>query len=210
VVFGSAGTLGRLGRLLLILAAAAACTGPTPATPATSPPPTAAAAAPAPTSAPNPTAVACSPGWGSEAKTVPELGRAPVVAVRTGTGPCADRVEFELAGPAAGYSVSYVDQVVQDGSGAVVPVPGGARLQVQLHHPAYDEAGRATLPGRAGDPVPSGSGYPSLQQVVFAGSFEGYATFGVGVRARLPFRMSIVDGLEPRSRIVLEVGHTWP
>ena len=146
---------------------------------------------------------------GSEQKTVPDLGRAPLVAVRTGADSCADRVEFELDGPAAGYSVSYVDEVVQDGSGAPLTVPGGARLQAQLHHPAYDDAGQATYSGRVGEPLASVSGYRSLQSVVFAGSFEGYSTIGVGVRARLPFRMSVVDGPEARSRLVLELAHTW-
>jgi hypothetical protein len=131
------------------------------------------------------------------------------VAVRTGGDPCADHVEFDVDGPAAGYSVSYVEEVVQDGSGAVLAVPGGARLQVQLNHPAYNESGQAMLPGRVGEPLPSVSGYRTLKSIVIAGSFEGYSSFGVGVRARLPFRVSIVDGARPRSRIVLEVAHAW-
>ncbi len=137
------------------------------------------------------------------------MGTAPVVAVRATTDGCADRVEFELDGPAAGYSVRYVDAVVQDGSGAELVVPGGARLQVQLHHPAYDERPRATLPGRAGDQLAEVRGFPTLQSVVFGGSFEGYSTIGVGVRARLPFRMSTIPGPGDRSRIVLEVAHRW-
>ena len=203
----------RFGLLLTGLAVVAACSAPaaptspsTPPAPTTAPPAAATSALPSPTPVP---AAPCSSGWGSEVKTVPGLGPAPVVAVRTGTDPCADRVEFELDGPAAGYSVAYVDQVVQDGSGAVLPVTGNARLQVQLNHPGYNDAGQATFTGRVGEPLPSVSGYPSLQAVVFAGSFEGYSTFGVGVRARLPFRVSIAEGPQARSRIVLEIAHTW-
>jgi hypothetical protein len=44
---------------------------------------------------------------------------------------------------------------------------------------------------------------------VFGGSFEGYATIGVGVRARLPFRVTTSAGSGHRSRIVLEVAHGW-
>ncbi|GAA1267815.1 hypothetical protein GCM10009609_33660 [Pseudonocardia aurantiaca] len=83
------------------------------------------------------------------------LGRAPVTAVGTGSDRCWDRVVFTLPGPAAGYSVAYVDTVEQDGSGDVLPVPGGAKLRVQLHHPAYDDNCVATLtpPVRPGRPL---------------------------------------------------------
>ena len=208
----SSGTRQWFGLLLAGLATAAACSSPaTSPSPSTPPTPTS-RATPSPPTTPSPSAAPpapCAGGWGSEQKTVPDLGRAPLVAVRTGSDSCADRVEFELDGPAAGYAVSYVDEVVQDGSGAPLTVPGGARLQVQLNHPAYSDAGQATYSGRVGEPLASVSGYRSLQSVVFAGSFEGYSTFGVGVRARLPFRMSVVDGPEARSRLVLELAHTW-
>lgn len=151
----------------------------------------------------------CGLSWGSTAKSVPALGTASVLSSRTGRQPCWDRVVFELDGPAAGYSVSYVDAVVQDGSGEVLPVPGGARLQVQLHHPAYDAAGNATYPYRAGQQVANVAGYPTLRSVVFGGSFEGDSTFGVGVRARLPFRVITVDGPGGHSRIVIDVAHRW-
>jgi hypothetical protein len=204
--------LRRAGPLLAVVVAAA-CSVPAPGsgptTPTVRPTPSVASAPPVPEATTAPAPARCRTGWGSLATAAPGLGRAPVVAVRTSADPCADRVEFELDGAAAGYSVSYVDEVVQDGSGDAVPVPGAARLQVQLHHPAYDDAGQATLPGRAGEPLPSVSGYSALRSVVFAGSFEGYSTFGVGVRARLPFRISVVDGPDARSRIVLEVAHSW-
>lgn len=220
VVSRMSGPLRVTGLLLAGLVTAVACSTPGPSTPAgtapsdSAPPPgatvTEAAPTPAlPTPAPTPEPP-CTADWGSTEKTVPDLGPAPVVALRTSGDACADRIEFDVDGAAAGYTVGYVDEVVQDGSGAPVTVSGGARLRVQLHHPAYDSAGRATLPGRVGEPLPSVSGYRSLQSVVFAGSFEGYSTFGVGVRARLPFRVSVVDGAQPRSRIVLEVAHTWP
>ncbi len=219
----SPGGSSRLGAWLAGLLVLAACAGPTAVPPAASAPRplpvfTSAAGVPPARSTPTPTptpvptaapAAACRAGWGSTAKAVPELGPAPLVAVRTGADRCVDRIEFEVDGPAAGYSVSYVDEVVQDGSGTVLAVPGGARLQVRLNHPAYDDAGRATLPGRAGEPLPSVSGYRSLRSVVFAGSFEGYTVYGVGVRARLPFRTSVADGSAARSRIVVELAHSW-
>lgn len=148
--------------------------------------------------------VPCDTRWGSLAESDERMGSAPVVTARAGRAYCWDRLVFEVDGPVAGYSVQYVAQVIQDGSGAVLPVPGGARLQVQLHHPAYDENGNPTL-----GPVPSVRGFATLRSVVSGGSFEGYTTFGVGTRARLPFRVFTLPGPGDRSRIVLDVAHRW-
>jgi hypothetical protein len=156
-------------------------------------------------------ATACDTPWGSGVERVDTMGRAPLTGVRTGRHDCFDRVVYTLAGPAAGYFVEYVDQVTQDGSGAVVPVPGDARLLVRLHHPAYDDAGAPTLvpPATAGQPVADVTGYDTLRSVVFAGSFEGDTVLGVGVRARLPFRVLVLDGPDDGARLVLDVAHRW-
>jgi hypothetical protein len=164
------------------------------------------AAATAPTPVPV-AATSCATPWGSTSHWVMPLGRAPLTAVRTGRHGCFDRVVFDLAGSTAGYRVEYVDQVFQDGSGAVLPVPGGARLLVNINHPAYDDAGNPTIvpePG-AGQQVGDVSGFRTLRSVVYGSSFEGATTFGIGVRARLPFRVLTVDG----SRIVVDVAHRW-
>lgn len=153
--------------------------------------------------------VPCEVRWGSGAESVARLAQSPLVGLRTGRHHCWDRIVFELDGPAAGYSVRYVSAVVQDGSGAVLPVPGGARLQVTLHHPAYDERGAATFPGRAGRSAADVRYFGTLRSVVYGGSFEGYTTFGVGTRARLPFRVFTLPGPGTGSRIVLDVAHRW-
>jgi hypothetical protein len=164
------------------------------------------AAATSPTPVPV-AATSCATPWGSTPESVTPLGAAPLTAVRTGRHDCFDRVVFDLAGPPAGYRVEYVDQVFQDGSGAVLPVPGGARLLVNVHHPAYDDAGNPTIvpPPTAGRQVADVRGYRTLRSVVYGSSFEGATTFGVGVRARLPFRAFVVGG----SRVVLDVAHRW-
>ncbi len=152
-------------------------------------------------------ATSCATPWGSTPEWVTSLGAAPLTRVRTGRHDCFDRVVFDLAGPAAGYRVEYVGQVMQDGSGAVLPVPGGARLLVNVNHPAYDGAGNPTIvpAPRAGRQVADVGGYRTLRSVVYGGSFEGATTFGVGVRARLPFRVFTVGG----SRVVVDVAHRW-
>jgi hypothetical protein len=168
------------------------------------------AAAAAPTPVPTTTAT-CATRWGSTGEWVMPLGAAPLTAVRTGRHDCFDRVVFDLAGPAAGYRVEYVDQVFQDGSGAVLPVPGGARLLVNVNHPAYDEAGNSTIlpTPTAGRQITDVRGYRTLRSVVYGSSFEGATTFGVGVRARLPFRVLTLDGPGSGSRVVVDVAHRW-
>lgn len=151
----------------------------------------------------------CGISWGSVAKSAPAMGQAPLLSTRTGQHPCWDRVVFEVNGPAAGYSVEYVDTVYQEGSGAALYVPGGARLRVSLHHPAYNAAGQSTYPYRSGASVANVTGYSTLSSVVFGGSYEGYSTFGIGTRARLPFRVFALAGPGGHSRLVVDVAHRW-
>lgn len=153
--------------------------------------------------------VPCEITWGSLAKSAPALNSAPLVAVRTGREFCYDRVVFDLAGPAGGYSVRYVNTVTQDGSGAAVSVPGGARLQVVLNHPAHDASGNPTIQARSGGSLADVRNFETLRSVVFAGSFEGHTTVGVGTRARLPFRIFTLAGPGENLRIVVDVAHRW-
>jgi hypothetical protein len=143
-------------------------------------------------------AATCPTGWGSLPKTAAAMGTAHVTGVRTGIDTCWDRVVFDVNGPAAGYSVEYVDTVRAEGSGAALYVPGGAKLQVVLHHPA------GALPYGVNQKAANVDGYPVLRSVTYGGSFEGYTTYGVGTRARLPFRVFTLD-----HRIVLDVARSW-
>ncbi|GAB3840941.1 hypothetical protein GCM10029963_10770 [Micromonospora andamanensis] len=65
------------------------------------------------------------------------------------------------------------------------------------------------MPYRTGEHVANVLRYQTLRDVVFGGSFEGYSTFAVGVRARLPFRVFVLAGPGDHSRIVLDVAHQW-
>lgn len=148
-------------------------------------------------------ATACSTPWGSAPRVAPAMGTGEVDAVRVGRHVCWDRVVIDVDGPVGGYRAEYVEQVTADGSGAVVPTPGGARLQFVVHHPAY------SLGVGVGQPVASVAGFSTLRSVVHAGSFEGMTTFGVGTRARLPFRVFTLPGPGGHARIVLDVAHRW-
>ncbi|MEV8191522.1 hypothetical protein RBB84_15470 [Rhodococcus sp. D-6] len=153
-----------------------------------------------------PTASAATPycgiHWGSLDKVNPTMVASPFTAVRAGRHECFDRIVVDLAGPAAGYRVGYVPAVHEDGSGFEVPLRGGAYLQVVVLAPAYH------VPANRREVVDV-SGYRTLRQVAWANSFEGQTTLGVGVRARLPFRVFTLDGPGSGSRVVLDVAHQW-
>ena len=144
----------------------------------------------------------CGIYWGSLEKSTPALSQAPVTGVRTGQHTCYDRFVVDVAGDVGGYTARYVTQVTQDGSGFPIPTRGGAALQITVNDPT------TSVPGNPLE-LRNVSGYRTFRQVVFAGSFEGYTTFGLGVRARLPFRVFTLDGPGSASRLVVDVAHRW-
>lgn len=155
------------------------------------------------------TTSACSVIWGSLTKSRPGLSTAPLTNIRSGRHACYDRLVLDLAGKARGYRVSYVDAVRSQGSGHVLPLRGGARLQVDLFAPAYDSAGRATYSFANSRELVNVTGYDTFRQVAWGGSHEGYTTVGLGVRARLPMRVFVLDGPGAGSRVVIDVAHRW-
>ncbi|MET8233914.1 hypothetical protein ABZS77_24900 [Micromonospora sp. NPDC005298] len=152
----------------------------------------------------------CGIAWGSAEKSAGTLSDAPLVDVRTGRHDCYDRVVFEFAGPVDGYTVGYGETWTEGEGLALSPyTAGGALLRVSLRAPAYDDAHQGTVPYAVGEHAANLLRYPTLRDVVFGGSFEGYSTFAVGVRARLPFRTFVLAGPGAHSRVVLDVAHQW-
>jgi len=162
--------------------------------------------APGPASA---TTSYCGLVCGSLVKTDPAMSTASVTNVRTGQHYCFDRMVVDLNGPVAGYTVQYVPTVVQDGSGLAIPLRGSAFLQVTVNAPSYDSNGNVTYSPAAKAELSDVSGYQTFRQVAYAGSFEGYTSIGLGVRARLPFRVFTLDGPGTGSRMVVDVAHFW-
>jgi hypothetical protein len=151
----------------------------------------------------------CGMTWGSLPKVNDTMSPAALGDVRTGRHDCYDRVVFDFNAPASGYHVAYADHVYSQGKGDVLNVAGGAQLSVVLLANAYDfQTGAPTFPHGSG-PVANVTGYRTLRDVVYGGTFEGYTTFGVGVRARLPFRVFALTGPGSHSRIVLDIAHRW-
>jgi hypothetical protein len=168
---------------------------------------TAPAAAPA-TSA----TTACSTTWGSLAKargTHHSLGT--LSDVRSGRHTCFDRLVVDVDQPrrSLSYDVRYVPTFSEDGSGKVIPLRGGAKLQVVVRTPAYDEDFDPTYSPADRTELVDTSGYRTFRQVAWGGSWEGQSTLGIGTRARLPFKVTELAGPGDRSRLVIDVAHTW-
>lgn len=151
----------------------------------------------------------CGLRWGSLPESAASTGAAPLVNVRAGRHACFDRLVLDVAGDADGYLVRYVSTVRMDGSGQAVPLRGGADLEVVAVAPAYDAGGRPTYTPRDRRELVRVDGSRTFRQVAWAGSFEGRTTIGLGVQARLPFRVFTLDGPGAGSRLVIDVAHRW-
>jgi hypothetical protein len=155
----------------------------------------------------------CGIYWGSTDKAgtgLPLPGAGPLMNVRAGQHDCYDRLVIDSTGPGAAYRVRYVTGVPDQAQGEIVALRGGAYLEVVVRTSPYDLAtGAATYtPTDPAELVPV-NGWRTLRQVAWGGSFEGYTTIGVGVRARLPFRVFTLPGSGVGSRLVIDIAHQW-
>jgi hypothetical protein len=147
----------------------------------------------------------CPRGWGSRPKVHLTGSTGEMHDVRTGRHGCYDRLVIDVDGDLSGYSVRYVDAVAMDGSGAPVPLRGGARLLIVATAPTMSTDGIFLPNGE----LANVRQYRTFRQVAWAGSFEGQTSIGLGVRARLPFRVRLLDGPGHRSRLIVDVAHHW-
>lgn len=162
--------------------------------------------------APAATAATCAVTWGSLPKSFAPMTARQIRGVRAGQHACYDRLVIDLNGwssGATGYDVRYVDNVYQDGSGHLVPLRGGAKLQIVVKAPAYDTSGELIMEPNSLTELSDVTGFSTFRQVAFAGSFEGQTTIGLGVRARLPMRVFRLEGPELGQRLVIDVAHSW-
>jgi hypothetical protein len=152
----------------------------------------------------------CGITWGSVTNAVGETSQPGVAltGVRTGRHGCYDRLVVDLnqLRGFGGYMVEY--STLENGAG-IIPLRGAADLRIVVHAPARDEWGNATYqPSHPLNAVPV-SGYRTFRQVAWTGSFEGNSVLGLGVRARLPFRVFTLDGPGSGGRLVIDVAHHW-
>jgi hypothetical protein len=193
---------------------------PAPATPPSTTTPSAPTASPvpttplAPTPAPSSSATGapyCGITWGSQPKSNPGTSpSATLAAVRSGRHDCYDRLVLDINGRVAGYDVRYVSAVLAEGSGHAVPVRGGAAIAVVVKATSYDNAtGRTVYTPSNPAELTDVTGFRTLRQVAWGGSFEGQSTIALGVRAQLPFRAFILTGPGTGSMLVVDVAHLW-
>ena len=90
-----------------------------------------------------------------------------------------------------------------------IPLRGAAFLEVVIRSSTHYRTGApGYLPADKSELV-NVNGWNTFRQVAFGGSFEGYTTIGLGVRARLPFRVFTLSGPGAGSRLVIDVAHQW-
>ena len=148
----------------------------------------------------------CGITWGSLSKSAGTTSTpsTSLTGVRAGRHDCYDRLVLDLgevAGP-VGYRVGYTTLT---GVATGTPIPlAGTDLTITLR--AHGES--LSFPDR--DHLVDVSGYRTFRQVASGGSFEGVTVLGVGVRARLPFRVFVLDGPGAhQQRLVIDVAHRW-
>jgi hypothetical protein len=189
--------------LVIVAAALAGCGSSHPAGPSGA----AGSSAPASSSATPQTAATLSPagqqdgGQAGASRACQQPGTY-LTAVRTGKHAGLDRVVFQFSGGLPAVTAERVKAVYADPKGTKIALPGRSNLHVVFRgasgtcpQPAHRTwTGPATLNPR----------YPQLLAVTTAGDFEGYLSFGLGLAAQGPYRVSTLTGPD---RVVIDVSH---
>ena len=159
----------------------------------------------------------CGIRWGSLPKQDSHYTSAHITNLRAGRHACFDRLVIDLGrrepglpGPDGnGYQVRYGSQFTSDPSDRPIPLAGAADLSIVVHARAIDDDGRPTYRPANATRAVNVAGFSTFRQVVFDGTFEGQTQIGLGVRARLPFRVFSLAGPSGGSRLVIDVAHRW-
>ncbi|WP_051791164.1 AMIN-like domain-containing (lipo)protein [Amycolatopsis jejuensis] len=186
---------------------------PTSSVPVTSAAPTATPVPSTSDSKPATSRPGCVQDWGTGTKESAGSTRNALYLVKASRHECYDEVVFTINGAdEVGYVVRYVPLVTADPSDAPLPVAGNAVLQVVIRAPAQGTDDSGHQPGRVlaktGDYFAQPAGWDSVRAVRFAGSFEGQCTIAIGVRTKLPFRVtSQVRQADQIRLVVVDIAH---
>ncbi|MER5811120.1 hypothetical protein ABT143_23500 [Streptomyces sp. NPDC002033] len=124
-----------------------------------------------------------------------------VVNARWGGHCTYDRIVIDLQGAAPPVTVTPVSQLVYDGSGKPVPLPGTYFLEIRLHPAAgHDDAGQNVYQG----PKLQKIQLSKLKGLALTGDYEGYVTFGAAFDTQPVFTTSVLHSPE---RYVVDVAH---
>jgi len=154
-------------------------------------------------------ATACRTAWGSLPEASNRVSTATLATVRAGRHACFDRVVFDVTGTPTSYSAHYVSNVFRAGAGHLVPIRGGAKLEIMLGVREFDDDGHWAFQPANDSELANVAGFRTVRQIAYAGSNEGAAWVGIGLRARLPFRVFTLDGPGSGSRVVVDIAHRW-
>ncbi|MFJ6720039.1 hypothetical protein [Streptomyces sp. NPDC091259] len=112
-----------------------------------------------------------------------------------------DRLVVDLQGAAPPVTVTPVSQLVYDGSGKPVPLPGKYFLEIRLHPAAaHDDAGHNVYVG----PKLQQIALSKLKGIALTGDFEGYVTFGAAFDTPPTYNTGVLHSPE---RFVLDFPH---
>ncbi|GAA2311324.1 hypothetical protein GCM10010149_72340 [Nonomuraea roseoviolacea subsp. roseoviolacea] len=130
-----------------------------------------------------------------------DLGEPAIVTgVRAGRHDGFDRVVVDLKGGMPGYTVRWVDELEQDGSGKPLDLRGSPCLYVLLTPAqAHTEDGTPTWTG-----TPLAQPLGNVTRILKAGDFEGRVSAGIVAASRTPFRVR--EYTRP-DRLVIDVAH---
>jgi hypothetical protein len=131
----------------------------------------------------------------------PQIGM--LLNTRYSCGATADRVVLDISGPMPGYSVTHVSRLYYDGSGAPVPLAGGAFVSAQLstavaHVPDGNNAGLNVYSG----PRLTSVGCTRLKGLAFTGDYEAQVGVGIATDRR---RSLTVFTLTSPNRLVIDI-----
>lgn len=161
----------------------------------------------------------CGIYWGSLAKQGMLSGDGPdyLSNVRAGQHDCYDRLVLDLetsglSQPSANWWVQYVSQVPAGESDKPLPMRGGAFITIRFTGSAHTPDWVFTYNPVNPLELVNVTGYRTFRQVALAEDFEGQIVIGLGVRARLPFRVSTLPSGTSwpyGARLVIDVAHQW-
>ncbi|MEZ5310385.1 MAG: hypothetical protein R2735_07300 [Microthrixaceae bacterium] len=120
--------------------------------------------------------------------------------VREGHHDGFDRITFEFQGAVPGFRAEYLDQLFEDGSGDPVTI-SGTPLQIVFAPASGVDLGVEDYTEIYTGPKRIQPEAESVREIVLTGDFEGQMTWGIGVRDKLPFRITT---LQNPSRVVVD------
>jgi hypothetical protein len=181
--------------ILSIVLSACGADEPSPTSPSSNGSSSPTATAPIPSTTPPQAAGTVSP-WSSEPMEVNRSVAVPPVpellAIRSAAHPNEgfDRITFDFRDTLPGYEVRYVSEVIADGSGQPVNVPGRQHLEIVFRPAqAHNDAGTAAV-----TPDSMSLDYPMMRAYAITGDFEAVLTVVVGLDDVVGYRVGELPG----------------